>query len=654
MNSPVNTFLLEAEDLVQNLEAALLELDETPNAVEPIDTAFRALHTLKGSGNMFGFTALGSFIHHFEEVFELIRKGSVQVTPDLVELALDSRDHIGALIALGPNADLSEDLASTDAALLDRLHKIVELPGAGKAVAPAKASVAESGDGSLRLWEIHFKAEPNALGIGFRPDLLFEDLSNLGRLTVEVQTTAVPDIEKLESGECYLTWKLTLESSASKSDIEDIFIFQMDAEISIEEKPHPSALAAQKTDAAKGDVAEKGAKSNAPASNSGSVRVQASRLDDLMDQLGELVIVQARLKSIVEKSDVPGLAGTVEEIEALITGLRDTTLSIRMLPISMVFGSFKRLVRDLSADLQKTVTLITEGGETEVDKNIIDALSEPLVHMIRNSLDHGIETPAVRATSGKPQAATLCLRAEQSGGEVLISVLDDGAGLNTEAIRNRAVERGMISKDQVLTEKDLHQLIFEPGFSTAQTVSNVSGRGVGMDAARRVIDSLRGTIDVRSQVGKGTKVTIRLPLTLAIIEGLLVQVDDETFVIPLASVEECVDLPDAETLRDNGRSMLQIRDQWVPYLNLDTLFGFASNRASGRRVIIVSVDGRRIGLVVDDVLGRLQTVIKPLSPLHRGVEGLAGATILGDGSVALILDANALVRRAGALHLNAA
>jgi two-component system, chemotaxis family, sensor kinase CheA len=259
MNSPVNTFLLEAEDLVQNLEAALLELDESPHAAEPIDTAFRALHTLKGSGNMFGFTALGSFIHHFEEVFEMIRKGSVRVTPDLVELALDSRDHISALITLGPNADLTEDLATTDATLLDRLHKIVELPSAGNSAPSAKGLAKEPVSTGLRLWEIHFKAEPNALGIGFRPDLLFEDLSQLGHLTVEAQTTAVPGIQELESGECYLTWKLLLQTNASKSEIEDIFIFQLDAEISIEEKSNPFALVTKKTDAAKGDITEKSA-----------------------------------------------------------------------------------------------------------------------------------------------------------------------------------------------------------------------------------------------------------------------------------------------------------------------------------------------------------------------------------------------------------
>ena len=347
------------------------------------------------------------------------------------------------------------------------------------------------------------------------------------------------------------------------------------------------------------------------------------------------------------------LASAAEEIERLVTGMRDATLSIRMLPIGGVFGKFRRVVRDLAGELDKDVKLVTEGGETELDKNIIDRLSEPLVHIIRNSVDHGIESKAERASAGKTTEATLRMVARQTGGEVHISVTDDGGGLKTEKIRARALERGLIDEGSDHSEDAINQLIFAPGFSTAESVSSVSGRGVGMDAVRDFIEDLRGAVDVKSEAGVGTTVTLRLPLTLAIIDGLLVRVGNGNFVIPLASVEECVELSDEEANHDRQRSIMTIRDELVPFLKLGNIFGFAGDDLV-TRVVIVNADGRRVGLMVDDVIGQHQTVIKSLSGFHRNVEGLAGCTILGDGSVALIIDAAALVKGHGNLLREAA
>ncbi|WP_114286117.1 chemotaxis protein CheA [Candidatus Halocynthiibacter alkanivorans] len=652
MGSPESTFIQEAKDHLQILEEVLLELENTPDNSEHVDAAFRALHTLKGSGSMFGFGELAGFTHHFEDAFDQLREGRAKVSPELIAVSLDSRDHLASLLDLGPDTEAPDALRAVGDVLLARLAKLKGTPikGTAEGAHEVPAPVSEVADQNVpSRWFISFSPEPAALKNGFRPDLLWDELAQLGDLQLTCFDDRIPALEDLETGECYLRWEMELNANVPRDRIEDVFIFCMDAEITIKTLDEEAAV--EDLNPAQGvddptKTPDKAATTPATATKSESVRVDARRLDDLMDQLGELVIAQARLKSISDTLDDPRLETTVEEIDTLVTGLRDTTLSIRMLPVSMVFSKFRRVIRDLSVELDKPAQLITEGGETEVDKNIIDCLTEPLVHMIRNSVDHGVEDAATRKAAGKPDMATIHLSASQSGGEVLISIKDDGGGLNADAIRVRAIERGMISEDQEVSTEALYQLIFEPGFSTAQNLSSVSGRGVGMDAVRRVVDDLRGSIDVKSTPGQGTEVILRLPLTLAIIDGLLVDVDGDKFVLPLSSVEECVDLPESENQREDGRTILRIRDQLVPYLSLDNLFGYTPSAVERRRVAIVKADGQRVGLVVDDVLGQLQTVIKPLSPFHRSVEELAGATILGDGSIALVLDVNALVRRA--------
>ena len=658
MRSPESTFIQEAMDHLQILEEVLLELESSPGNTEHVDAAFRALHTLKGSGSMFGFGELAAFTHHFEDAFDQLREGKAKVSPELIAVSLDSRDHLANLLDLGPDTDAPDALRATGDVLLARLAKLKGEPAqTTPKTADAQASQSPNQSVSSR-WSITFSPEPAALKNGFRPDLLWDELAQLGELRLTCIDDRVPALEEFDTSECYLRWEMELDANVPRDRIEDVFIFCMDADIEIKALDEvtpiddPAVDQAPTAEVPPEDTGKSSAR-QAVTTKSESVRVDAHRLDDLMDQLGELVIAQARLKSISETLADPRLESTVEEIEALVTGLRDTTLSIRMLPVSMVFSKFRRVIRDLSVELDKPAQLVTEGGETEVDKNIIDCLTEPLVHMIRNSIGHGVEDIATRRASGKPEIATIRLRASQSGGEVLITVSDDGAGLDADAIRARAIERGMITTDQEVSTEALYQMIFEAGFSTAKNLSSVSGRGVGMDAVRRVVDDLRGSIDVRSTPGQGTEVTLRLPLTLAIIDGLLVDVDGDRFVLPLSSVEECVDLPEDENRREDGRTILRIRDQLVPYLSLDTLFGYNTSVAEKRRVAIVKADGQRIGLVVDDVLGQLQTVIKPLSPFHRSVEELAGATILGDGSIALILDVNALVRRASTVMIAA-
>ncbi|WP_299815489.1 chemotaxis protein CheA [uncultured Jannaschia sp.] len=641
MTSPADSFIQEATDILEGLEAILLELEAEPESAASVDAVFRALHTLKGSGAMFGFDALARFTHHFENAYDQIREGRARVTPELIQLSLASRDHIERMIDAGPGA--GDDPAS--AVLVAEIEKL-----SGEAE-PAAASAPVTPKTTQRF-TIRLVPDALALRNGTRLDLLLDELCELGDAVVTCHADRVPRLGEMDPTVCHLWWTIELDTSKGRDAIDEVFIFASDCVIEIEEstpdatcEPVPAEIGSQMDAPARVEAAKTpDAKTAAPKPD--SVRVQSQRLDELMDQLGELVIAQARLNRIAGDLDDVALAGTAEEIGNLVSGLRDSILSIRMLPIEPVFTKFRRVVRDLSTELGKDVALSTRGGETEVDKNVIDSLTEPLVHIIRNSIDHGIELPEARRQAGKPEQARVDLRARQSGGKVLISITDDGAGLDAEAIRARAIERGLITPEVEMSEEQLFGLIFEPGFSTAKTLSSVSGRGVGMDAVRRVIEDLRGSVDVRSQRGVGTEVTLCLPLTLAIIDGLLVKVGTESFVIPLSSVEECVELPPDDDVRASGRSILHIRNELVPFLSLDRLFGFERLHSDDRRVVITSVDGRRTGLVVDEVIGQHQTVIKPLSIYHRGIEGLAGSTILGDGSVALILDAAAIVKRA--------
>lgn len=376
---------------------------------------------------------------------------------------------------------------------------------------------------------------------------------------------------------------------------------------------------------------------------SSSMRVDAERLDELMDQVGELVIAQARLTQIAAQSSDGNLKTIAEELERLSSGLRDTTMGIRMVPIGTLFGRFRRLIHDLSRELSKEIEFVTTGEETELDKTMIERLADPVVHLIRNSVDHGLEDAETRRRTGKAGKGTVRLSAVYAGAEVAISVSDDGAGLNAERIRAKAEEAGLLAPDAKLADQDLWQMIFAPGFSTAKEVTSLSGRGVGMDVVRRTIDGLRGSIDVATTPGQGSTMTLRLPLTLAIIDGILVRVGNGRYTIPLSAVEECVELPEGVEAKARGRNFLDIRGSLVPFLRLREVFGTAAPVEPHQKVVIVSSGEGRVGLVVDQIIGNNQTVIKQLNKLHSDIKSFSGATILGDGSVALILDTAHLV-----------
>ncbi len=377
-----------------------------------------------------------------------------------------------------------------------------------------------------------------------------------------------------------------------------------------------------------------------------SIRVASDKLDTLVNLVGELVTVQARLTQTAATKNDPELIPIAEEVERLTEELRDNTMSVRMVPIGTMFTKFKRLVRDLSGEMGKEINMSTEGAETELDKTVIERLNDPMVHLIRNSIDHGVESPDIRSTAGKPGQGMLHLSARHSGTYVLIEITDDGAGLDPEAIRSKAVEKGLIDPEAELSEKDIFELILTPGFSTAAKITNVSGRGVGMDVVKRNIEALRGYIDIVSKKGEGTTITLKLPLTLAIIDGLLVTIGGDIYVIPLAIVEECIELTDEDIERAHGKNMANVRGEIVPYINLREQFSISNGKPPIEQIVITEVDDHRVGFVVDDVIGEHQTVIKSLGSFYKDIQGLSGATILGDGTVALILDVPKLVQNA--------
>lgn len=668
----------EAGELVQSIESGLIALERAPDDRDLLNALFRDLHTVKGSGAMFGFTELAMFVHEFETAFDKLRRGEAAVTPSLIAISLQACDQIMRLL------DAPQAAAPESVAILSRLQ--VCLDGGDDALEtdacdsdPEEDPDLASSDGTgvqpgLGL-RVTFRLASDALMHGHDPDLLLDDLRSLGPCRVRALVDEIPPLDQLDPTECLLGWDVEIAGTVDSSDVESAFLFTRDSMMltmsPLESGRVASALPQTETqlptDMMPGSPAPISAPVSAPVSvpvsaPSGTapssteaprqtraagagdtMRVSTERLDELMDRVGELVIAEARLQSLAQASRDSNLLAVAEDIQRLSAALRDSTMSIRMMPLSSILGRFQRLIRDLSASLGKPMTFVTRGEETALDKTVLELLADPLVHLLRNCADHGLEPPEERIAFGKPAAGTIELTAEYSGAEVLITIRDDGRGLDATRIRSRAIERGLIAATSDLPEAELFRLIFEPGFSTAPTVTELSGRGVGMDVVKRTISGLRGTIDLTSEPGHGTTVRLRLPLTLAIIDGLLVEVGGEHYTVPLASVEECVELPEDLATPRGGSSFVNIRGNLVPFLRLRTLFSVGSPLPEFQKLVVVSSAAGRVGLAVDRIVANNQTVIKQLSPLHTGLKSFSGATILGDGTVALILDVAQLV-----------
>ncbi len=653
------TFVHEVEDLLAHIETAILALESSPGDAELINQLFRAFHTLKGSAGVAGVSSIAGFTHHVESLMDEVRSGAIPLTPALVSIVLAAKDHVAALMV----AELSGapcDWAKGDA-IVAELGAITTRTSAA-AARPAPAPAPPTSAGGLRVdYFVTFtlSSDPVQLaGLDIDPTPILEQLHTLGSCAIlHMPALPSPDAPTTDP------WKLLVTTSHGSDAIEDAFIFVAGAgTLRIEQgfseflPDAPDDVTTAEPSAPRGDAPAAPRPTAATSSGSATsqargaarpdatVRVSSERLDHLVKLVGELVITQSRLQQACSLHPSAELAAPVESFERLIADLRDGILGLRMVPVGTMFTRFHRLIRDLSSELAKDVELVTAGDDTELDKTVIDQLGDAVVHILRNSMDHGFEAPDARVAAGKPPRGTLRLTATHEGTHVVLTIRDDGRGIDLAAVRRKAEAQGLVAPGEVLSEADTIALVLRPGFSTAAAVTQLSGRGVGMDVVKRTVDGMRGSLAIASRAGLGTEIRLTLPLTLAIIDGLLVEIDSDRFIVPMAAVTENLELSTAERRAHNGRNVVALRGELVPYIRLRDVFQLADGSHDLEKIVVVAVEGQRVGLVVDRVIGSHQTVIQPLGQFYRGVELFSGTTIMGDGRVAMILDLAGTVR----------
>ena len=684
-------FFEECFEGLEAMESGLLSLDIGDIDSEVINTIFRAAHSIKGGSGTFGFTVVAEYTHIMETLLDEMRDGRRQVTKPAVDVLLGSVDCLREMLTSIQNEEdvNMESAAKHQAALEMELNGTTggshtPAPAHHEAAAPTPIAVAapepEEEEDEIEEeqgWKISFCPYLSLLKTGNDPVRLFREVAELGEFTPHATIEDVPPFAELDPEECNITWELKLVSDVSEAAIKEIFSWVEDdcalefaplAKPKKPKKPKPAAVspavqevpkveaepavatvtpAAAKKPAA---TAEGEGKAAAPKASS-SIRVDTDKIDTLINMVGEVVITQSMLGLVGENftMDKVGLLKRgLAQLERHTRDLQQSVMNIRMLPISFVFSRFPRLVHDISTKLNKKITLKLVGESTEVDKAVVELINDPLVHLIRNSLDHGIEMPADRIAAGKPEMGTIELKAYHRGGHIVIEIVDDGRGLDKNKLLNKAIEKGLIEESAILSDKQIFELIFMPGFSTAEQLTDISGRGVGMDVVRRNIQSLGGNIDIISELGKGTTIAIHLPLTLAILDGQSVAVGDETYIVPLVSIIESINITEKMLNKVAGKGeTFKLRNEYLPIIRMREIFNVKSGTATKPNegvIVVVEGQGALCGFLVDELLGQQQVVIKSLEANYRRVEGVSGATILGDGSVALILDVPGLVR----------
>lgn len=665
------TFFVEAAEHLEHMEAALLQLENLPDDSELLNTVFRAAHSIKGASTTFGMEDIGKFTHVCENLLDRMRDGLISVNSDVVEVLLASVDVIQGLVAAAKDGvPLPDNLEST-LAELNRINGVTAL-----AALPEQAAKTEPPT-QQRSVRVTFAPSYDFFRFGQEPSLIIREFHELGEVTsATLDISRLPVLEEMDPESCYLGWSIELNTTADDNKLGEVFMFLDDASTyQIQTLSAPAALSdetpenVQTTSDAGSAVAsteataltttssgsnasqppaaenrETGGANNRPAvvaAESETVRVDRARLDEMINQIGELVIgtsmVQQELRNLTGGTE----SVAMDQLAKIVRDLQEMSLSLRMIPIAATFQKMARVVRDLARKLDKKIDFTTEGEDTELDKSVVDQIGDPLVHMVRNAADHGVESVEDRLASGKPATGNIHLKAYQQSGNIFIEIHDDGRGLDRSRILRKAVERGLVPPDAQLSDNEISNLIFEPGFSTAEKVTDVSGRGVGMDVVRRNVEALQGSVSIRSEAGRGSVITVRLPLTLAILDGLLVRLDQEVYVLPLLAVVETISVQQGDVnVLAGGGEVVVVRGEVLPVIWLRRVLNVPSNTSeeTAGLLVIIEEQGRRFALVVDDLMGQQQVVIKSLETNFQKVPGVAGATILGNGRIALILD----------------
>ncbi len=641
------TFFEESREGLDAMEAGLLALESGQQDPEIINSVFRAAHSIKGGAGTFGFDAIAALTHVLETLLDELRAGKRALEANAVDAMLSSVDVLRALLREAEHGQPADPQAV--AAIKARLEAVLS----GQAAASAPVAAAKVDD-TPEAWQIGFVPSPSLFMSGNDPLRIIRELEHLGSLQVAARMERLPGFDQLDPLEAHLAWDLGLVGKVPRSKIEDTFAWVVDdCELDIRPAAPPSlatsapAAPAAVAPAASAAPPAAGAPAAAAHEAETSIRVAVEKVDALINLVGELVITQAMLKQVSHALDpvhAEQLFAGLDLLERNTRDLQEAVIGVRMLPVDAVFRRFPRLVRDLSSRLGKQVRLRTIGEGTELDKGLIEKIADPLVHLVRNSIDHGLEMPDIRRDAGKDETGTITLAASHQGGHIVIEVSDDGRGLNRDKILSKALERGLSVPDNP-TDAQVWDLIFQPGFSTADAVTDLSGRGVGMDVVRRNIQALGGEVQLESKAGNGTRVLIRLPLTLAILDGMTVAVAGETVILPLAYVLEALQPQpeDVRTMAGEGR-VLRVRGEYLPILSLSEYYGFGGRTKDDSLVVVVEGDGQKIALEVDELVGQQQVVVKNIENNYRRISGVSGATILGDGRVSLIVDIGGLVR----------
>ncbi|MFN3656051.1 MAG: chemotaxis protein CheA [Pseudolabrys sp.] len=675
-----NTFFDECSEALQQIEQGLTDMRDGHGSDDTINAVFRSVHSVKGGAGIFGFDSLVGFAHVFETVLDAMRSGTLHSSPDIVDVLLPANDVLTDLISMSRAGEaIAPDFGHDSRRALENLLGKTADESGGDEPAPADfegldfTPVAFDVENPAGGYRIVFRPKPDMLKKASEPLHLIRELRKLGTLDLTAETDALPALAKLEADRAYIGWSATLHTDAKREQIEEIFDFvsgdceleiaPLDMEFPAEpppfvppeptvSAPEPVALAEHPSPSLAPAVAEKSGtapKAAAAKQAATTMRVEVEKIDRVVNMVGELVIAQAMLGQIVHNlpEETSGrLAQILDEVVHHTRELKDSVMSMRAQSIGAVFQRMPRLVRELAAKTGKKVRLEMQGENTEVDRSIIERLGDPLTHIIRNSIDHGIETPQTRSAAGKHEEGTIKLVAEHRGGRIVVEVRDDGGGIDPERVLRKAREKGLVSPDANLSEDEIVNLIFMPGFSTAETISDISGRGVGMDVVRRNIQDVGGRISVKSERGRGMTLQLALPLTLAVMDGMVIKVNNETYVLPMSAIVECL-RPSRDEVHNlvGGRGLLQLRGSLVPLVHLSDLLDLGANAAdSDERVVIITDagDGTRFGIIVDELCGHQQVVVKSMEESYGTVPGVAGATILGNGRVALILDVEKL------------